>query len=327
MRQSPAFTIVELLIVIVVIGILAAIVIVSYRGITNQATESAITSDIRQLSKGLESYKAKTDRYATSLDDLVGAGVNIKVNPNITYYSSGVRYCIEYIDGTTIRSFTSTVKELVDTRCSEYGLVNWLPMNWTATDIIDGTNIVTATGATLSTGQSGTTNTAYEFRGTSDFITMTKNIPLNTSQFTISAWTKDAPGSSGDWGIVATRSADTTVGNSLWTLAINPDGTDNYRNFVDGEFATGTTNVAPSTTNWVNLVLTYDGNVQKSYANGVLANTYVTGPLTKSTASPVYIGRASSNSRSILGLVDDFRVYNRVLDDSEVQDLYSHGAF
>lgn len=49
-RQN-AFTIVELLIVIVIIGILAAITIVSYTGITQRANEATLKSDLANNKK------------------------------------------------------------------------------------------------------------------------------------------------------------------------------------------------------------------------------------------------------------------------------------
>lgn len=48
-KDSPCFTIVELLIVIVVIAILAAVSIVAYRGIQDRARETSMISDAVQL--------------------------------------------------------------------------------------------------------------------------------------------------------------------------------------------------------------------------------------------------------------------------------------
>ena len=63
------FTIVELLVVIVVIGILAAITVVSYSGITKKANETAIISNLDNNSKKLELYKALNGSYPTELND------------------------------------------------------------------------------------------------------------------------------------------------------------------------------------------------------------------------------------------------------------------
>lgn len=52
------FTIVELLIVVVVVAILAAITIVSYNGITNRAHDTAVQSDIRNLGDKVSQYVA-----------------------------------------------------------------------------------------------------------------------------------------------------------------------------------------------------------------------------------------------------------------------------
>lgn len=57
-RASAAFTIVELLIVIVVIGILAAISIVAYNGIQSRARDAQRASDIAVIKKALLAYDA-----------------------------------------------------------------------------------------------------------------------------------------------------------------------------------------------------------------------------------------------------------------------------
>lgn len=63
MKSKSGFTIVELLIVIIVIAILAAIVIVAYNGITQKANDSKRLSDIDTIVKALEVYKMKYGDY------------------------------------------------------------------------------------------------------------------------------------------------------------------------------------------------------------------------------------------------------------------------
>ena len=62
---SPAFTIVELLVVIVVIGILAAITIVSYAGIQSSATKATLVSDLNSASTQLKLYQVLNSGYPT----------------------------------------------------------------------------------------------------------------------------------------------------------------------------------------------------------------------------------------------------------------------
>lgn len=63
--MSHGFTVVELLIVIVVIGILAAIAIVAYNGIQDRAHSVATASNINMYAKGLELYKIENSSYPT----------------------------------------------------------------------------------------------------------------------------------------------------------------------------------------------------------------------------------------------------------------------
>lgn len=57
------FTIVELLIVIVIIGILAAITLVAYSGMQQRGRDSARLSDLSGLAKALELYKTDNGSY------------------------------------------------------------------------------------------------------------------------------------------------------------------------------------------------------------------------------------------------------------------------
>lgn len=60
------FTIVELLIVIVVIGILAAITIVAYNGVQTRANNARVQSDIKNVQKIVEAYNAINGSYPST---------------------------------------------------------------------------------------------------------------------------------------------------------------------------------------------------------------------------------------------------------------------
>lgn len=64
-KTSSGFTIVELLIVIVVIGILAAITIVAYNGIQQRGRDAQRSSDISSIQKALELYHIDNSGYPT----------------------------------------------------------------------------------------------------------------------------------------------------------------------------------------------------------------------------------------------------------------------
>lgn len=68
-NNEPAFTIVELLIVIVIVGILAAIITVSYVGISKKATEAGLTSDLDGAKRQLELYKTENELYPITMDE------------------------------------------------------------------------------------------------------------------------------------------------------------------------------------------------------------------------------------------------------------------
>jgi prepilin-type N-terminal cleavage/methylation domain-containing protein len=61
-RKQTGFTIVELLIVIVVIGILAAITIVAYNGIQERARVQKANTDLTSLNKAIQSARINADK-------------------------------------------------------------------------------------------------------------------------------------------------------------------------------------------------------------------------------------------------------------------------
>lgn len=68
LKRPNGFTIVELLIVIVVIGILAAITIVAYGGVQAKARDTVRVDSIAKIQRALEYYRVDTGSYPTAIN-------------------------------------------------------------------------------------------------------------------------------------------------------------------------------------------------------------------------------------------------------------------
>ena len=92
---SQGFTIVELLIVIVVIGILAAITIVSYNGIITRAHQSKLISDVGSAGMLMSVEQSSSGAYPSDRNTL-NNGRGLQSDADITYnfYSTQSTFCI-----------------------------------------------------------------------------------------------------------------------------------------------------------------------------------------------------------------------------------------
>jgi prepilin-type N-terminal cleavage/methylation domain-containing protein len=70
MRRRAAFTLVELLVVVVVIGILAAMAIPKFRNTKGKANAAALRTDLRNLATAEESFFYSNNHYTAALDSL-----------------------------------------------------------------------------------------------------------------------------------------------------------------------------------------------------------------------------------------------------------------
>lgn len=84
-KHHSGFTIVELLIVIVVIGILVGIVVVSYQGITRSALDASVKSDLKNFQKKIELLKAEKGSYPYYTELLASDGIKL----NKAMYAAG----------------------------------------------------------------------------------------------------------------------------------------------------------------------------------------------------------------------------------------------
>ena len=92
--KDLGFTIVELLIVIVIIGILAAITVVAYNGIQNRASDSAIQSDLSAMAKKIALFHVDNGRYPNATGELNALGIKATFSAYGTSPAYNLPYCI-----------------------------------------------------------------------------------------------------------------------------------------------------------------------------------------------------------------------------------------
>jgi len=136
-KNQSGFTIVELLIVIVVIGILATLVIVTFAGIQQRARDTQRQTDINAVQGHVEAYYASNGTYPTlgMLTDATWRAASTKgldpaalVDPGgttiaATLATNGYQYEVwtDTVGGTACPAATGTTPNLVST-CQAYRL-------------------------------------------------------------------------------------------------------------------------------------------------------------------------------------------------------------
>lgn len=313
--HQRGFTIVELLIVIIVIGILATLVLVAYSNVSDQAKATAAKNDLEQIVKQLNVYKENTgggSSYpadSSSLSYSSGTTVQYLVNNTV----SPATFCVSTTNGNGTFNATNTANAPAAGSCavSAYGALGWWKFNGNATDSSGNGLNGTVSGATLTTGQNGSANTAYSFDGSTNYIYMPA-ASFNANSFAVSAWFKSTL--NGDRKIFSTAVGNPLqmwTGGSLRTCSITcTPGTGNY---ADGA--------------WHQAVVTGDATSVRVYIDG---NTT---PNITASANNVALGGNLQIGRDIVsgnyyygGVLDDIRLFGRTLSTTDVQALYAAGA-
>jgi len=210
------------------------------------------------------------------------------------------------------------------------GLVGYWPFNGNANDESGNGNKGILHGVTLTNDRFGNANKAYNFDGVSNYIDVADANSLDfgtTTSFTVACWIKTAGTNNVFHGIVtkSTVAPSTELG---WQFG-------SQYNKLQNEFGGGTTtanftgNTLINDNNWHLAIFIVDrvSNTSSYYIDGNFDKSLVSTnfSLNVSNSRPMYIGadRQLGSPYFFNGSIDDIRIYNRALNQSEIAALYN----
>ena len=335
--KNSGFTIVELLVVIVVIGILAAITIVSYTGISQKATVASIQSDLTNASNILKLDQVTVGAFPV---DIASANTNKGISScsgstTCAYVvSSSIApqgFCLAVTKNlTTYRITNDGTPTLGD--CQNYGLLVDLdagdsmsypaPFNGTTWNDTSGNsrNGLLQNGVSYNSSNSGN----LVFNGTNQYVLGVSNLGISgNAEFTMCGWVK--------WtGLAWSSDYPSFMGNNSTGLvnqglSFTLSGGRPAIDFWNNRWRSGT---ALNINTWYHICGTKTpGTISTKsiiYVNGVLASGAVENDsIPNIVNSPVVVGRLDT-SRWFQGSVGEIRVYSRALPIAEVQQYFNN---
>jgi len=336
MQTHKAFTIIELLVVVVVISILASLTLATYSNIYSKATEASLSSDLSNAATLLKMSQISYGKYPTTTDCSQtdsstnkcikpSAGVSFQYIPNND--SSPKSFCIAAMkNGITYKLTDNTNYSVGD--CQSFGIVlhydsgNPLSYPGSGTTLIDlSGNLndgILMGGVTYSSVNGG----VLMFDGVDDFIESGTNNILSSKPFTLSAWFIN--------DVVNRYSGAISIGSSgglmsayIGTVSSAQVGSSN--SIGGGYYGKNYGSSISSTGTYVNVFMTFTGGaggLTTLYVNGISRATGNDTP--NLTANYRRIGRIGSDmAYNFDGSISEVYIFNRALTSSDITQRFN----
>ncbi len=329
-RYSSAFTVIELIIVIIVIGILATVTIVAYNGIQQNAHKSALMSDLDNSAAIMARDFNANGAYAATVAAADG-GNGLPTTSGTTYQytvnnsATPPSFCLTGTNNNIIYYINSNSDTPKQGVCPvlyyDASVASSYPGSGTTwTDLSGNGNIGTLNGGV---SYSSTAGGALSFNGSTGYVSAPDSsyLDFGTGDFSVSFW--------------CYRTASGYQGGSY--LVKGPYGTPGIESY-DGGFYVNTVNgnlahisLSPSYNVWENHVLVVTQSSTPHilhYINGVLNQTgYVDGGASGSinSTSGLIIGKSSAGgvNRYYIGLMGSIYIYSKALTQNEINQNFN----
>ncbi|MEP7204706.1 MAG: LamG-like jellyroll fold domain-containing protein [Candidatus Saccharibacteria bacterium] len=327
LKASRGFTIVELLIVIVVIGILAAITIVAYSSVSRRATVANLQSDLTNASNLLKLFQVDNNVYPDTIicaqpDDTANKCLKPSGGVTYTYSVNNVTnpqtFCVNATRGGIGYSIGPNTKASLGVGCPVFSL----DAGETASYSGSGTswkNIGSGGGTgTLQGGvnYSSSGGGALGFDGTSGYVsTAFPTGPNFDTDFTVSIWIKSASFGIGTGIFQKTDpgSYSTSKGFSITNIS-SPQ---TVYVWLSNGASVKALNTGLNTYGWTNLTVTRSGNVVQSYLNAANIGTLdLTAFGSINGSNGLELGRGNNGYWN--GSLASTAIYDRALTSAEV---------
>jgi hypothetical protein len=257
--------------------------------------------------------------------DIPGAVVSVYAISNAKPWHIG-DYTVKVTD--SVGTVTSEVATLSLSRVNSgiwKGLVAYYPFSGNANDVSISNNNGVVESASLTEDKMGIANMAYQFNGSTSRIATQgeKNLPVGNSDFTLSVAVKVAQPISGDWRLLV---ANGSFDQFQFTLG---DGSLNERKLYMHYGGVGY-ELSPQLQwqdgKWYHLIFVRSGNLVSASRDGIQVGTAAVAGGNNATpgSRSLYFGRRSDGAHPWMGALDQIRIYNRALSETEVQQLYNY---
>lgn len=321
--RTHGFTIIELLIVIAVIAILAALVGLMYSAIQERARMSSAQNAISTAVKKINLYTAVNDSYPANLEE---AGIENSGDTTYAYEyfpdASPAYYCVTAtVDQEASYFVTSKTTKPVAGSCVQ--LEAWWPFNDDDGDFSRFGRTPNSNSGTDADGQNDLSG-SLQFGDGNGFVvpSVDGGVLQDVSygaDWSIAAWVQST-GPSDNEAVIVGRvgcNGGLYTQGGYYQFAIKTSN----GNCWDG--AAGLNGI-PVDNEWHHLAGVYQGGSMRFYVNGRLA---ATGFVAQIYGYSTTLRVGGTGSRTFNGKVDDVRIYSRAMTPAEINYVYRGGAY